>query len=105
MSFGQLGVIALVFYLIILAVIAEIARRSRSDDSPADHFLAGRQLGAVVLFLTLYATAYSGNSLLGYPGRKERRHRDDTGPHDEDRQENFDQRESVSTGHRIATPE
>ncbi len=26
-------------------------------------------LGVFVLFLTLYATAYSGNSLLGYPGR------------------------------------
>jgi len=69
MSFGQLGVAALVFYLIVLAVIAEVARRARSDDSPSDHFLAGRQLGTLVLFLTLYATAYSGNSLLGYPGR------------------------------------
>ena len=69
MSFSQLGVVALVIYLVVLAFIAEIARRARSDDSPSDHFLAGRQLGALVLFLTLYATAYSGNSLLGYPGR------------------------------------
>lgn len=69
MSFGQLGVIALVVYMGVLAVIGEIARRSRSDGSPSDHFLAGRNLGVLVLFLTLYATAYSGNSLLGYPGR------------------------------------
>jgi Na+/proline symporter len=45
------------------------ARRARRHDSPSDHFLAGRDLGTFVLFLTLYATAYSGNSLLGYPGR------------------------------------
>ncbi|MFP6662879.1 MAG: sodium:solute symporter family protein [Deltaproteobacteria bacterium] len=69
MSFGELGVIALALYLLILATVAEVARRSRRDESPSDHFLAGRDLGVFVLFLTLYATAYSGNSLLGYPGR------------------------------------
>ncbi len=69
MSFGELGVVALVVYMGVLATIAEIARRARSDGSPSDHFLAGRDLGVLVLFLTLYATAYSGNSLLGYPGR------------------------------------
>jgi len=64
-----MGVAALALYLLCLAGIAELARRSRRDSSPADHFLAGRQLGTFVLFLTLYATAYSGNSLLGYPGK------------------------------------
>jgi len=67
-TFGQLGVVALVVYLGVLAIVAEAARRARSDGSPSDHFLAGRDLGVMVLFLTLYATAYSGNSLLGYPG-------------------------------------
>jgi Na+/proline symporter len=73
MSFEELGLVALVLYLLMLAGVAEIARRSRRDRSPADHFLAGRELGAFVLFLTLYATAYSGNSLLGYPGEAYRR--------------------------------
>jgi Na+/proline symporter len=68
-DFGTLGTIALAFYLVALVVVAEIARRKRRDLSPGDHFLAGRELGTFVLFLTLYATAYSGNSLLGYPGR------------------------------------
>jgi len=68
-SFGELGIVALVVYMAVLAAIAEFARRARSDGSPSDHFLAGRDLGILVLFLTLYATAYSGNSLLGYPGR------------------------------------
>ncbi len=73
MSFGQLGVAGLCVYLLVLAGVAEVARRARRDASPADHFLAGRELGVWVLFLTLYATAYSGNSLLGYPGEAYRR--------------------------------
>jgi len=69
MNFGVWGIAALAAYLVALVVVAEIAKRARQDASPSDHFLAGRSLGTFVLFLTLYATAYSGNSLLGYPGR------------------------------------
>jgi Na+/proline symporter len=72
-SFDRLGLVGLVVYLLLLAGIAEVARRARRDRTPADHFLAGRDLGVFVLFLTLYATAYSGNSLLGYPGEAYRR--------------------------------
>jgi Na+/proline symporter len=68
MSTPELGVAALVGYLLALVAVAELARRARRDASPADHFLAARDLGTPVLFLTLYSTAYSGNSLLGYPG-------------------------------------
>ncbi len=73
MSFGALGVVGLGVYLLVLVAVAEVARRAKRDASPADHFLAGRELGVFVLFLTLYATAYSGNSLLGYPGEAYRR--------------------------------
>jgi Na+/proline symporter len=69
MNFGSWGVLSLVVYLGALLCVAEFARRAKRDTTPADHFLAGRSLGTFVLFLTLYATAYSGNSLLGYPGR------------------------------------
>jgi SSS family solute:Na+ symporter/sodium/pantothenate symporter len=72
-SFGDLGVVALVLYVLAVIGVAELARRAREDHTPADHFLAGRGLGVSVLFLTLYATAYSGNSLLGYPGEAYRR--------------------------------
>jgi len=72
-SFQVAGVWALGVYLVALLAVGELARRARRDESPADHFLAGRQLGVFVLFLTLYATAYSGNSLLGYPGEAYRR--------------------------------
>lgn len=68
MSVGALGLVALGFYLVGLFVVAALARRARRDDSPGDHFLAARELGVFVLFLTLYATTYSGNSLIGYPG-------------------------------------
>jgi Na+/proline symporter len=69
MNFGTWGVIGLGIYLLALVWVAEVAKRARRDASPSDHFLAGRTLGSFVLFMTLYATAYSGNSLLGYPGR------------------------------------
>ena len=69
MSLSELGVVSLAIYLVALLIVAEIAKRARKDASPSDHFLASRELGLFVLFLTLYATAYSGNSLLGYPGR------------------------------------
>ena len=68
MSFSEVGVVALAVYIMLLLGVAEIANRARRDLSPSDHFLGGRELGVFVLFLTLYATAYSGNSLLGYPG-------------------------------------
>ena len=73
MSAGQLGLWGLGLYLVVLLVVGVIARRARRADTPSDHFLAGRELGVFVLFLTLYATAYSGNSLLGYPGEAYRR--------------------------------
>jgi len=73
MTLGALGVVGLGIYLALLVVIAVTARLARRDASAGDHFLASRELGVFVLFLTLYATAYSGNSLLGYPGEAYRR--------------------------------
>lgn len=73
MSLGDLGLLALGAYTLVLVLVAEVARRARTDLTPSDHFLAGRHLGVFVLFLTLYATTYSGNSLLGYPGEAYRR--------------------------------
>ncbi|MDG2049996.1 MAG: sodium:solute symporter family protein [Myxococcota bacterium] len=69
MNFSEMGVVALVVYVALLLGVSEVASRMRRDGSPSDHFLGGRELGVFVLFLTLYATAYSGNSLLGYPGK------------------------------------
>lgn len=73
MSSGAVGIAALCAYVVVLVWVAEVARRARRDLTPSDHFLAARELGLFVLFLTLYATAYSGNSLLGYPAEAYRR--------------------------------
>ena len=43
-------------------------RLRRQENSLSDHYLGGRDIGLGVLVLTLFATQYSGNALLGYPG-------------------------------------
>ncbi len=55
-------------YLAAILAVGYAARRRRSGESLAEFYLAGRQLTGPVLLLTLYATQYSGNTLIGYPG-------------------------------------
>jgi SSS family solute:Na+ symporter len=55
-------------YLVFVLALGYLAKRQRVSDSLGEFYLAGRSLGGFVLFLTLYATQYSGNALLGYPG-------------------------------------
>jgi SSS family solute:Na+ symporter/sodium/pantothenate symporter len=55
-------------YLAVMLWLGYVARRARASESLDDFYLAGKGLGTFVLFLTLYATQYSGNALLGYPG-------------------------------------
>lgn len=62
----------IVVYLIVLLVVGVLARQARQSESMSDFYLAGRGLGPFVLFATLYATQYSGNSFLGYPGEAHR---------------------------------
>jgi SSS family solute:Na+ symporter len=66
--FGLTGLAAFAAFLTALVAIGYRARRARQDQSLGDFYLAGRALGPVVLLATLYATQYSGNSLIGYPG-------------------------------------
>jgi SSS family solute:Na+ symporter/sodium/pantothenate symporter len=63
---GALSFIGL--YLVSMLVIGYIAKRAQRDQSLGDFYLAGRNLGGIVLLFTLYATQYSGNTVLGYPG-------------------------------------
>ena len=68
----HLGVDALVFmglYLCVMLTIGWLGRRSRKEESLRDFYLAGSSFGFSVLFLTLFATQYSGNTLLGFAGR------------------------------------
>ncbi|MDH5672054.1 MAG: sodium:solute symporter family protein [Myxococcales bacterium] len=63
---GGYGVVALYFVLLFGVGIA--GRLARREDSLADFYLGGRALGPLVLFLTLYATQYSGLTLVGFAG-------------------------------------
>jgi solute:Na+ symporter, SSS family len=55
-------------YLLSLLVIGWVARRARRADTLQDFYLAGRGFGFTVLFLTLFATQYSGNTFFAFTG-------------------------------------
>ena len=65
---GPGGVIFLGIYLTSLIVIGLAGRFARRENSMSDFFLGNRGLGLTVLFLTLYATQYSGLTLVGFVG-------------------------------------
>lgn len=67
--FGDIGLYIVVVYLASLLVVGWLANRSRRDNSVKDFYLAGSSLGFVSLFFTMYATQYSGNTLLALPGK------------------------------------
>jgi SSS family transporter len=67
-SFGLGAMIAAAVFLVALIITGFVARARRQSESLGDFYLAGRSLGPLVLLLTLYATQYSGNALIGYPG-------------------------------------
>jgi len=56
-------------YLGSLLIIGVVARFARREESMSDFFLSGRGMGFFVLLLTLYATQYSGNTLIGFSGK------------------------------------
>lgn len=65
---GPGGIAFLAAYLISLVVVGWLGHRARREDSLADFYLSGRAMGPFVLLLTLYATQYSGNTLIGFAG-------------------------------------
>jgi SSS family transporter len=62
------GYVVVALYVLALVGIGIAARLARRDDSLSDFYLGGRSLGPLVLFLTLYATQYSGLTLVGFAG-------------------------------------
>lgn len=65
---GPDGIVVLLAYAVLMLVIGYFAGRRR-DSGGHDlkgHYLAGGNLGVLVLFFTLYATQYSGNTVIGY---------------------------------------
>ena len=66
---GPGGITFLCIYILSLILIGWLGKRARKENSLSDFYLAGRGMGLLVLFLTLYATQYSGNTLVGFAGR------------------------------------
>lgn len=65
---GPGGYVLVGCYLAFLVVLGWLGHRAKREDSLADFYLGGRGLGLMVLLLTLYATQYSGNTMLGFVG-------------------------------------
>lgn len=65
---GAAGIIVLLFYAVLMLTIGFFAGRGKNQQghSLKSHYLAGGNLGILVLFFTLFATQYSGNTVIGY---------------------------------------
>ena len=66
---GRHLLVAGALYVALLLLLGYLGRRARRAKTLSDHFLAGRNIGFLILLLTLFATQYSGNSLSAFPGR------------------------------------
>ena len=62
------SMIFLVLYLISLIGIGILGKKKSKENTLNDFYLGGKSFGVGVLFLTLYATQYSGNNLIGFAG-------------------------------------
>jgi len=62
------GIWFLVIYLVSLIAIGFAGKFASKEESLKDFYLGGSGFGVGVLFLTMYATQYSGNSLIGFAG-------------------------------------
>ncbi len=58
----------LVLYLASLILIGFAGKFASKEESMKDFYLGGSSFGVGILFLTMYATQYSGNSLIGFAG-------------------------------------
>ncbi|MBU1099483.1 MAG: sodium:solute symporter family protein [Bacteroidetes bacterium] len=63
------GIIFFCLYLLSLLIVGIAGRIAQKENTLSDFYLSGRGLGLFVLFLTLYATQYSGHTLIGFPGK------------------------------------
>lgn len=69
LPFGPGGLAFLSLYLLSLLLVGWLGRRASTEKTLKDFYLGGKGVGMAVLFLTLYATQYSGNTLFGFSGK------------------------------------
>lgn len=67
--FDQRAWLFISIYLGSLILVGLLGYRARKENTLKDFYLAGNGFGLIVIFLTLYATQYSGNTLFGYSGK------------------------------------
>lgn len=72
LNLGLGPMVVLGIYLVVMVGIGWLGRMKRQEESLSDFYLGGSAFGVGVLFLTLFATQYSGNTLLGFAGRSYR---------------------------------
>ena len=68
-TFGPGALAVLGCYLVVMLGLGLLGRMHQKERSLRDFYLGGSTFGFTVLFLTLFATQYSGNTLLGFAGR------------------------------------
>jgi Na+/proline symporter len=62
------GTVFLLLYLSSLILIGFLGKFASKEQTLQDFYLGGKGFGVGILFLTMYATQYSGNSLIGFAG-------------------------------------
>lgn len=65
-------IVMLIVYLFGMVGLGLLGRAKREEKSLSDFYLGGSSFGLFVLFLTFFATQYSGNTMLGFAGRSYR---------------------------------
>jgi SSS family solute:Na+ symporter/sodium/pantothenate symporter len=68
LPFGAGAWVFIGLYLLSLIGIGFLGKRARVEDSLSDFYLAGPGFGFAILFLTLFATQYSGNTFFAFTG-------------------------------------
>jgi hypothetical protein len=65
---GTDGIIILSAFAVIMLIIGYLSGRGEKNihESLSGYYLAGKNLGIIALFFTLFATQYSGNTIVGY---------------------------------------
>lgn len=65
---SQTGIYFLLGYLASMILVGVAGKLASKEESMKDFYLGGAGFGVGILFLTMYATQYSGNSLIGFAG-------------------------------------
>ena len=65
---GTGGTFFLLLYLVSLIAVGIAGLVKSKENTMTDFYLGGSGFGVSILFLTMYATQYSGNSLIGFAG-------------------------------------